>query len=60
MNEQDMIETLRMYSHGDLHIDESNRACWDAFVRSMRNRQYGYEALSNAWAWFQTGWNRAK
>jgi hypothetical protein len=24
----------------------------------MDGRAYGYEALTDAWAWFQTGWEK--
>lgn len=29
---------------------------WEAFVRAMRGRAYGREAINDAWQWFRTGW----
>jgi len=31
----------------------------DAFVHAMRNREYGWDALNDAWAWFSDGWEAA-
>ena len=28
----------------------------DAFVETMSDKQYGYEACTDAWSWFYTGW----
>lgn len=27
-----------------------------AFMKEMKDREYGYEALLNAWCWFHIGW----
>lgn len=26
------------------------------FIKEMRGRQYGWDALTDAWNWFLTGW----
>lgn len=31
--------------------------CRGAFAVEMRNRQYGHDALTQAWGWFLAGWN---
>lgn len=31
-----------------------------AFVKKMEGRQYGYEAINDAWIWFRSGWDDAK
>lgn len=28
-----------------------------AFVVEMKDRSYGWDALTQAWAWFLAGWN---
>lgn len=28
----------------------------DAFVQEMADRRYGWDALTQAWAWFRSGW----
>lgn len=32
---------------------------FDAFVRHMATRQYGEDALRNAWGWFEAGYMAA-
>ncbi len=31
---------------------------WDEFVKEMKGRAYGHEALNDAWSWFKHGWDR--
>lgn len=38
---------------------ESTLACRIAFKRSMRGRQYGWDALHDAANWFCSGWKAA-
>lgn len=30
-----------------------------AFIRQMRGRQYGWDALYDAWGWYLSGWKDA-
>lgn len=32
----------------------------NAFAKEMEIRQYGWDALTQAWGWFLTGWNSYK
>jgi hypothetical protein len=32
-------------------------AAYASFVKEMQGRQYGDEALNDAWLWFATGWD---
>lgn len=32
------------------------RMARDQFMREMRDKQYGPDALANAWGWFLAGW----
>lgn len=38
------------------HPEEEEHPAWIYFVRAMENKQYGYEAILSAWAWFAEGW----
>ncbi len=37
--------------------DEANDSAYPDFVRAMEGRQYGGEALEDAWCWFRFGWH---
>lgn len=36
--------------------DRKNVHAKNWFCRAMTNRQYGYDALLDAWTWFLKGW----
>lgn len=40
-------------------IDNADKkhAAWGAFKSAMRGKQYGRDALNDAWAWFRKGWD---
>lgn len=40
--------------------DPTNAKVRQAFILSMKGRQYGYEALRDAWGWFLEGYTRGK
>lgn len=33
--------------------------CKKVFYKSMEERMYGYDALTDAWVWFYEGWKKA-
>lgn len=35
------------------------RECKEAFYKSMETRIFGYDAVTDAWAWFREGWKKA-
>lgn len=41
----------------DTWHDRRNRDARRAFVKAMKGRRYGFEALLDAWVWFLDGWN---
>ena len=54
MNEQEIIDKLfTRTQRTPVH------PAWKLFVEEMDGRQYGYDALSNAWEWFKSGWDAA-
>lgn len=53
MTEQDMVSLLTPVGY----VETTANPAWGAFVQFMERRQYGYEALSSAWSWFQTGYH---
>lgn len=37
-------------------VDAKAHPAYAAFVEEMRGRDYGDEAINDAWEWFKTGW----
>lgn len=53
MTREDIAETLgEHWNHGPIAAKEE-------FERQMAGRQYGYDALRDAWGWFVCGWRGA-
>lgn len=38
-------------------LDPANEEAKTAFIRAMKNYQYGYNPTMQAWAFFLIGWN---
>lgn len=60
MNDQEITakfsaQTIRNADVSTWHAPE-NEGARKAFVRAMRGKQYGYNALLDAWVWFLHGW----
>jgi hypothetical protein len=61
-----VIETSELVSRRPLETDfapfltehptAADDPAWPEFVRAMRGRAFGGEALEDAWAWFAAGW----
>lgn len=55
MTEKDMLKAM-----SSLKEPPTGHPAWNAFVQVMRNKQYGWDPLCQAWAFFRKGWDAHK
>lgn len=39
--------------------DAASHPAWDSFCEQMRDRQYGWDPVTQAWFWYRLGWAAA-
>ena len=60
MTREEIVETLSLptsETYPESATLELSGPAFDTFVIEMKDKQYGYEALSSAWNWFFSGWD---